>query len=89
LFFYPLSVKKMLKMHQKPFGGRRAPPGPAGSLSVDPRPSSRNMGPTSKWREGIEGGRRGWKGGKEGERGEGRRERTQPDFLATPLLYFD
>jgi len=37
----------MLKMHEKPFGGR-APPGPAGELKRSPKPLSRNMGPTSK-----------------------------------------
>jgi len=50
-----------LKIHQKPFGGK-APPGPAGKRS--PRPSSRNMGPTSKGRGGD---------GKGGERREGRK----------------
>ena len=42
----------MLKMHQKPFGGR-APPRPAGELKRL-RPPSRNMGPTCKGR-GREG----------------------------------
>ena len=33
--FYPFSVKIMLKMHQKPFGGR-APPGLAGGSLIAP-----------------------------------------------------
>ena len=37
MFFYPFSVKIMLKMHQKPFGGR-ASPGPAGELKRSPNP---------------------------------------------------
>jgi len=35
LTFYPFSVKIMLKMHQKPFGGR-APPGLAGGSLIAP-----------------------------------------------------
>ena len=62
-----------LKMHQKPFGGR-APPGPAGELTVLPRPSRW----IKLWPLGGgegRGGREGWSRGQMGrervEEGEG------------------
>ena len=73
-------------MHQKAFGGR-APSGPAGERLSSRRPSSRNMGPTSKGRgsggggDGGREGRKGGRGGKEGEGEEGKKGRAFPHLF--------
>ena len=66
MFFYPFSVKIMLKMHQKPFGCR-APHGPAGA---DPLAAIWGL----LLRGGEREGRR--KGEGRGREGRGRRERA-------------
>ena len=73
LFFYPFSVKIMLKMHQKPFGGR----GRERRKGKEGREKDERDG------KGDEGGKRTGGRGVEG-RGEG--TGPQPDFLATPLI---
>jgi len=72
VFLYPFSVKIMLKMHQKPFGGR-TPPGPAGELKRSPRRSSDPL--TAKWGLLLRGGE-GRRGEGRGRESEGRRDRS-------------